>query len=151
MTELTPAIQEALVVLRCYHPEASAMVRTLVDPQAHDPYYREIAEAADRYYKQFGRVPGEHTLDLIDTLKHKHPDKKDVYGEIFHSMEQSKDGINHKYIIARAAEFSREQRLKTAIQQAVDIMQTGNDGYLDKAESVVLGINKTRAQSFDPG
>jgi len=150
---LSRAIQEALVIILCYDKSAKGaeMVGGLISPRLYDPYYREIAEKAQQYYETYKKPPQEHTLDIIDQLKLLNPDSAEIYQRIYESMEQVKGGINHAYVLDQASLFVRHQRLKSAISQAIDLLQTDTPTAVPEAEKLLTDATKASVNLFDSG
>jgi len=151
--KLTTAIQEALLTLLCYdnEPRGCHFVAALVPSLTFDPHFREIAEAAEDYVKKFDRPPGDHTLDLIDTLCEKTPDVADIYRRIFDSMEMTKDGLNREYVLSHATRFCRFQRLKRGMTKAVELLQDESEENLEEAEKQLRESLQASSDLFAPG
>jgi len=146
---LTTAIQEALITLACFGTrEETSLVFSLVQPKTYDTYYRDIALSAREYFDKYNASPGEHTLDLIDVLKERNPDNKEIYDSIYESLLDTKDGINSEYVISQAQSFSRYQNLKLGISTALDLLQAEK---LNEAESALNNSMKQTSNLFDSG
>lgn len=146
--KLTSAVQEALIALLCYDKEKAPEILELVDLKLYDPYFREIAESAADYYYNYKLVPGDHTLDLIDSLSNKAPDKEEIYRKLYDSIQLTKSSINKEYILQQAVSFVRYQRLKQAMSGAVRSLQREDEAGLVEAEATLeraLGANATVA------
>src|SRR5262245_32152620 len=131
--QLTPAIQEALLALLCYHADAP-LIAALLTPDTYDPFFRDIAAAATDYLSRYSQPPGEHTLDLIGALKAQHPDRAEIYQRIFESLKQTRKGVNRDYILGQASLFARHQRLKAGITAAIDELSRGEQASIAEAE-----------------
>jgi replicative DNA helicase len=151
MPKLTYAVQEALVTLLLFDVDAAKAVRALVPPKCYDVYYREIADAALDYLDRYKKAPGEHALDLVTTLKERNAEAADAYDKLYWSMEQIKGGINKDYVLAQASSFSKQQRLKGAIQQSLAMLESEQQGCEDKAEGILSDAIKQRFDTFDAG
>ncbi len=151
MEKLTYAIQEALVTLLLFDDEGAKLVRALVQPKLLDTYYREIAESANDYYARFKKIPGEHALDLIETLKARNAEKAESFDELFRSMDSIKEGINREYVLSQASEFCKLQRQRDAIQEAVQEIESGKPNASTAVEAIFARTLKYRVDTFDPG
>jgi replicative DNA helicase len=151
--ELTTAIQEGLLALLCYDngPKGARLVRALVPWQFYDPFFRDVAEQAEKYLTRYKRAPGEHTLDLFDTLKARRKEHKDLYHQILVSLQQTKDEINPEYVLTRAAEFAEHQRLKTGLTKAVELLQSDKEGSVAEARSALQAASRSSYDAFSPG
>lgn len=150
MADLDIAIQEALVAMLCYDdsPKGARLVRTLIRPKQFDAYYRDIAQAADKHLERFGRVPGEHTLDIVESLKAKQESAADIYERIFQSLQETAKGIQPEYIVDKARTFARKQRLKDGATKLIESLETDD---LDAAEKAISESLKSSYDLFDPG
>jgi replicative DNA helicase len=130
----------------CYDATAQGAkaVAALVDPKTFDPYFRELAVAADHYLKTYNKPPGEHTYDIIEQLIATRPDEEDAWRRIFSSLKQTKDVINREYTLARASVFARRQQCKIAIQRAMPLLQKEDDAAVDEAESLLASVGRNK-------
>lgn len=151
MEKLDAGIQEALVCLLCHDSEAFKLVPGLVPTATFDVYFRDIAQAAERYAIQYHKPPGEHTLDLVNGLKASNGEAADIYAKIFYSLEQIKDGINREYVLAQATNFHRHQNLRATAQKLVETLESRQNDYLDAAENVLDQARKLRVETFSTG
>lgn len=145
---MTGAIQEALLCLLCFSKEEGDIVRSLVPQEVWEAYYDEIAKRATAYWQSYQEPPGEHLLDIVDSICVERKKDEAVFRRLYKSMCEIKDGINAKYIIDEATTFIRQQRLKVGILEAVDHLQSGN---LDQAEQVLVSSMRGVLNLFDPG
>lgn len=142
--ELTGAIQEALLTILCYDESYATIVPALVQPRVFDPFYRDIASKAVDFIEQYRKVPGEHTLDIVEQLQTQNPDSADVYARLYESMEETRDSLNVDYVMAKAKSFARFQRMRAGIAEALEVMQSDEDG-----ESVVAEAEKILSSSLE--
>jgi len=148
---LTSAIQEALLALLCFDSETGQVIFNLVPTNCYDAFYRDFATEAVAFRQRFGHAPGEHTLDILETLQQKRSDAAEIYLRIYESMEAIRGEINGEYILSRATEFIRQQRLRSAIIRAVDLLKEPATEDLDEAERVLQEAMKSNFDIFDPG
>jgi len=150
---LTLAIQEALVALLCFDDEASgaSMIRSLVPLSAYDAYYRDIAEAAISYNEQYQEAPREHTYDLVETLIARYPDREEIYGRIFNSLSETRNGINRNYVVQQAQVFARFQSLRSGIKEALDSLKAEDEAGVMLAEGAIAECLKSTTEICEPG
>lgn len=145
---LTGAIQEGLLAVLCFDQEKGPIVKSTIDPNYFDIYYRPIVRRAHEYWEQYQVPPNEHLIDIIEELSHEQPKNADVLHRIYDSLMQTRESLNPDYLLDRATTFVRQQRLKDGIMRAVEFVQEGN---LDEAEGVLnqsmIGVHAL----FDPG
>lgn len=137
-----------MVCLLCHDDSQGGgkLVRNLVPLKHFDPYYREVAEAASSYIERYGKVPGEHTLDLFDGLTTRKKDNKDIYRRLYLSLESTKGKVNQEYILAQAKLFVRYQKVRRGLSEAVDFLELDDESGLLQAESA---LQKSLEQSHD--
>lgn len=148
MAGLTAAVQEGLVGLLCFDEKTGALLKSIIPAENFDVYYRSLVDAATKFWAQFGKPPGEHTLDLIDELVRKRPKDKDLLKRLMRSLFESRDRLNAEYLMGQAARFVRLQRMKAGITEAVDLIQADK---LDDAETVLAAAMRKSYDLFDPG
>lgn len=151
MEQLNAGIQEALLALLCYDPDGGKAVRAVVPLKNFDLYQRHLAEAADRYWHEYKKPPGEHTLDLINNLSDRNEEEKDIYQRLYQSLEATKEGINREYVLSVAGRFSRKQHLKSGITKLIETLQSEREDDVEEAERVIDEMRKASAQDFSPG
>jgi replicative DNA helicase len=149
--KLQAAVQEALLALLCYDPEAGAEVAMLVEPRDFDPVYREVAEQAMDYRHRHGQAPGEHTLDLFEAAKERKGERGVAFDRLLESVESTAKEINPAYVLERAAVFVRFQRLMVGVQSALRDMQRDDEDGLLAAEAKLHGALKDTIGAFDVG
>lgn len=153
MKSFNVGLQESLVAMLCYDaaPQGAKAAAALLPAKTFDPYFRELAEAAVEYLSQYGKPPGDHTYDIIESLKSKRPDDAPVWDKIFSSLKRTKDVINPKYTLDRASIFARRQAAKVAIQKAMPLLLKDDDYAVDEAEAILAGVGKRSLDLSSPG
>jgi replicative DNA helicase len=151
--KLTTAVQECLLALLCYDssPGTSGHILSLVPVSYYDPFYREVAEMASDYVRKFRTPPGEHTLDLINSLKERNPDSSTIYEDIFQSLQETSEGVNKDYTLSQASVFFRHQKLKRAMSGAIEAAERNNEEGVTEAENILRDCLKGTVDTFDPG
>lgn len=151
--KLTSAIQESLVSLLLFDdsPGGAKYIRALVPPGTYDPYYREIALEAAEYIDRYGKAPGEHALDIVDSLVARSPDSETIYRRIFESIQLLKSSINREYVVAQAAAFSRYQGLRAGITEALEALKGQDEASVNLALAAIEKHVKKQYTNFNPG
>lgn len=142
--ELTGAIQEALLCILCFDKgkKGSAYVKSLVPPQSFDKFFREIATIAVKYIEQYKKPPGDHTRDLVDTLKKRDPESKDIYERLYRSMLVTRKGINREYVLGDAIKFRRYQRCRSILQKGTESLNSNSENCVDEMEAILSSVTK---------
>jgi hypothetical protein len=151
MKKLLTGTQESLVALLCYDKESAKQVAALLTPKTFDPYYRELAEEATTYIQQYNEPPGEHTYDIVESLKARNPDQATLWDRLFSSLKSTKDVINKKHVLDRAGVFARKQACKVAIQKAMPLLNRDTDSAVDEVEAILSGVGKKSLDLSSPG
>jgi replicative DNA helicase len=148
---LTHAIQELCLTLLCFDEEGGRALTNLLPARLYDPFYREIAHQLNDYWVQWKKAPGEHTLDVFDTVKSRSPQKKEIYDEILESIKKSKEGINRAYVLSQVQGFVRRQQIKKTMAEVIQLLQNDSDEGIDQAEAQLLNAFRNPAATFDTG
>ncbi len=149
---LTLAIQENILVLLCFDKKHCKMIRNLVEPDLFESIYRDIAVRAYAYIDRFNEPPQEHISDeLEEILNGKDKRKAKRYEDVLLNLYGSKDTVNPDYTISRLSSFIREQRLRAAIIESAEVLQSGSEDAAADAELIIGRAIKTNIDTFDPG
>ncbi len=151
--KLSAGIQEALLAILCHDesPNGAKLVASLVPFRSYDAYFRDLAELAQDYIRRYKAPPGEHTVDLIDTLKSRNEESASIYDRIYRSIELTKGDINREYVVSQASLFFRQQRLKALFTQGISTLQLDKPTAVDEAEALVFNLSKQTVDVDDPG
>jgi replicative DNA helicase len=153
--KLTAGIQEALLAILCYDdsPTGAKVIASLVPARSYDAYFRDIAEEAHEYLAKYKKAPGEHTLDIVDSLKSRNEEAAEIYTRIYRSLLNTKDEVNREYVVAKASEFYRRQRLKALHTNGIAALQSDKDDSLEEAEALIYNFSRNgqAGEAFDPG
>jgi len=153
---LTSAIQESLVALLLFDTDKKAkyakLVAGMLRAKNYDPYYADFAEKAIEYITKYRKAPGEHAIDLLNTIVSRRQDSREIYKRIYKSIQQTSRGVNAEYVLAQASLFTRVQRVKAASQKAVQSLQGEVDEQkITEAESALLAITRSDITLFQQG
>lgn len=149
--KLTSAVQEALIALLCYDDQSASVVASIIPSTYYDPYYTEIADEAQKYLTAYSKPPKDHTLDLVEVLEARFPEKAEFYRRIFDSLQTTKEGINRDYVLNKASVFLRYQNLKRALHSAIRSLQQEDEAGLASAESALQKGLEVNYNSQDIG
>lgn len=147
---ISGALQENLLTLLCFDDDHCKIIRAAVAPSLFESApFRDIAGMAIDFVDQFGEAIKEHLPDHLEgVLKGDDERKAKTYQRLLDNLYQSKDSINATYVISQLHKFVRQQRLKTAVVQAVEALE---DGRVSDAEVALQKGMKAQAVAFDGG
>ena len=150
---LSNILQENLLTLLCFDDKHAAMIRGLVEADLFESYYREIAKAVYVYIDTQKKAPKDHLADLFDTIIEKNDRKAKAFRNILRQLNQTREGVNAKFVMERLSEFVRLQQLKGATMEVIEIFQSGrvDQEAMRKVESVLAQAMRKRLEVFDPG
>jgi len=151
--KLTSAVQESLLTLACYDATSGGgrLVPSLISCDTFDPYYKELAVDVYQYIKQYEKVPGDHTLDIFNSIRERHPESFEVFSRIYESMRETREGINREYIFSQARVFARYQRVKKGIADAIEGLKQDDEAGVVAAETSMTKSLTSAFDLFDPG
>jgi len=151
--DLSTGIQENLVAILCYDdsPGGGKFVAGILQPEDYDPYYRDIVSRAIKYARKYDKVPGEHTIDIIEQLQRNFPDNASIYGQIYEVLNALRDGANKEYVLSQATTFCRYQGMKKGIVEALDALDEDNVEGVDRAQSILSNSTEQSFAMFDKG
>lgn len=146
--ELSTGIQEGLLALLCYDntPGGGKFVAGLLSHADYDPYYRDIAKAAIKYISKYDKVPGEHTVDLVEQLQRRYPEQSSLFTQIYEVLMGLQETSNREFILANAAAFCRYQSLKQGISAAINHLDADTEEGVEQAS---LALNNSLERSYD--
>lgn len=147
---LTGAIQEALIAILCYDdsPGGARFVRAMIPWEMYDPYYRDLARAAQEYLDSYDQPSQEHTLDLVESLKAQDETRADIFDRLFRSIQEVRHDLNREYVLGHLSRFCRFQRLRSGLSKAVAALESDE---VDAAEQAVRQSLSVTDRLFDPG
>lgn len=151
---LSGATQEALVCLLLFdnHKDGGKLVRSLVPAKYYDPFYAELAQAAMTYLDKYGKVPGEHAIDLLNVIVERRPKLRSQFKGVFKGIMAIRKGVNRQYIINQAQTFCRLQKIRSTVTQVMDLVEENPDETkINEAETLMVRCGQESNQLFDPG
>lgn len=149
MNPAAKSLQENILVMLCYNDEHIKTLISNVKIEMFDnEFYRDIADKAIKYYKEFGRTPADHLADLFEKqLASKNKVQAKTYEQVLVSINTLKDDIHPKFVMRELNKFVREQNMRLALHQAVTFFQEGKLDDVDR----LLDNRKTVIDTFDQG
>ena len=145
---LTGIMQESLLALLLYDKEEGKRVASIMPKDCWDSVYREVAARAAAYWDKYQEPPGEQALDFFADLERSDKAKAKLYRRLCESVQETRDGINAKYVMSQAGAFLREQRLRRGIMDAVDLLEQGKQA--DAETAIRRGLDGV-LDVFHPG
>ena len=151
--KLTTAIQESLIAILLHDdtPGGAGAVVGLIPARSYDPYYKDIFLAASEYFESYGKAPGEHALDIFDTLKSQKPDDADIFDRIYESIEIISEEVNRDYVFKQAGAFARHQAMRAGMATAIEALQRNTAEGVEEASAALQSALENSYQQFDPG
>jgi hypothetical protein len=148
----TGALQENLVTLLCFDDEHGKVVANMLDTELMDGDYREVAEKAVDYWRQYSEAPKDHTADLFsDILEDPHNRRATAFKRILSSMTQLAETVNTKYVIEQLRQFTRMQRFKAAVISSAEKLSSKQQMAIAEVEELWQDLLHSREVAFDPG
>lgn len=147
---LSGALQENILTALCFDSQHCRIIRATVRPQLFESkMYREVAGAAMDYLDQFGEPIGDHLADeLEDVLQGDDARKASAYKRLLENLYAAREGVNGEYVVSQLQKFVRAQNVKSAIVEAVELIE---DGRVDEAELAMQKGLRAQLTTFDPG
>jgi len=145
-------LQENLLTLMGFNDEYGKVVVNLINADLFEGDYRIFAEHFISYWETYGKAPGMHCPDLVaDVLNDPHNRKAGTYRRILHSMLQLSEGINTTYVLHQLRTFTRLQRLKDAILQSAEQLNSKQETAIDEIEEIWNELLRVQEIEFDAG
>ncbi len=150
---LSTAVQQNLITLLAHDNINGKLVANLVDTNLFEGDFRTIAERCVAYWRQYGEAPGNHTGDLFPDIfdDRKNRGRAQTYQRILVSMLQLSEGINTTYVIETLQKFTRTQRLKAAILESAEQLNSRQELAISDVEQIWNDLLRSRDTVFDPG
>jgi len=151
---LSASLQENLLTLLCFNKDAAKIIAGAVEAVYFDPLYRDVATRAIDYLKQYKEPAGEHIADLFeDVLSGKDKKRSNFFGGLLRTLHQNQGSVNADYAIDNLTKFLRLQKMRSAIQEAAELLQdeTTAVASLDEATEIMRASTEQQAKLFDPG
>lgn len=151
--KLTSSLQESVLCLLATNDKEGKIASGLLDHRVFDDAYQDIAQRIFSFRKKHGEAPGaNHLDDLVDDVvsdtRHK---KHKQYVRILEGILHNAESLNAPYVLSRVNEFTKRQRLKSAILQAGEIYQSGKENLIEEVETLLTKALRPQAMSLEVG
>ena len=126
-SKFTGSLQENILTLLCFDPEACPIIISAVDTSLFESQvYRNIADRSISYFQKYGVAAGDHLPDLVEEFLHsKKRSEVRMYTEALHDIHSIAESVNREYILDELGRFVREQSLRQLIVYAAEEFQRG--------------------------
>lgn len=146
--KLSNLLQENVLTLLCFDIKTALLIRNCITSNLFENHiYRKIAAKAIDYIDCYKQTPNEHLPDLLEN-ELEEPKTAQIYTDTLYQMHQLKDTVNAKFVISQLQSFVRQQYLKLALIEAVDLVK---DNKIEQAENTLNKTLKNSLDVFDPG
>lgn len=145
---LSGLLQESLLAVIAFDAEAGSLAKSIIPVTSWEKYYRLLATPIYNFWDQYRTPPKEHLVDLVDQVCEANQASADVLRSIAKSMQDTVETINRRFVLDQATRFVRQQRLKTAIIEAVDLIEKDQ---IEKAENMLTRTMVSTAIQQDYG
>src|ERR1039458_1572399 len=134
----TGALSENLITLLAYDDENGKVVSNMLDAELMEGDYREIAEECIAYWRQYNEAPKEHTADLFSSiLEDPHNRRANAFKRILSSMVQLSESVNTTYVLEQLRQFTRMQKLKSAIISSAEKLSSRQQLAISEVEDKI--------------
>jgi hypothetical protein len=92
-SKFTGLLQENILTLLCFDPEACPIIISAVDTSLFESQvYRNIADRSISYFQEYGEAAGDHLPDLVEEFLHsKKRSEVRMYSEALHDLHSISD------------------------------------------------------------
>lgn len=143
----TVSLQENLITVLAYNAEQGRVLANTINTQLMDGDFRTIADAIIDYWKKYDKPPLDHVADLV---AHITEDKSNRRAKgiirILRGMVQLSDSVNTEYVLRQANLFSRMQRIKAAVIDSAEKINSNQHLAIAEIETI---WNDLLAQRMD--
>src|ERR1019366_5895286 len=104
------------------------------------------------YWRQYNEAPKEHTADLFSSiLEDPHNRRANAFKRILSSMVQLSESVNTTYVLEQLRQFTRMQKLKSAIISSAEKLSSRQQLAISEVEDIWNDLLHSRDVQFDPG
>lgn len=145
------ALQENVLTVLCFDDARCRQVRAALTHRTFESaVYREVAGAAIDFIDTYGEAIKEHLPDHLEhVLKGEDSRKAQAYERLLENLFRARESVNAEYVLDSLNKFVRQQRLKSALIDAVEAIESRGD--IDGAEHILQEGMKAQAVTFDRG
>jgi hypothetical protein len=147
--QMAGSLQDNVLTLLTFSDKYHQLVRHAVLPEHFTTFlYRDVVTRVQVYIDQFKQPPKLHLPDLCEDLLARTVDKADAVRVLLNGVHALSDGLNEEYVVAQLESFTRQQRFKMGVIEAVKDLERGD---LDAAEQRMTNAMRGRLALFNPG
>jgi len=146
-------LQESVLTLIATNDNEGRIASGMLTYRDFDDNYRDIVARIQKFRKRHGKAPGvEHLSDLMDDVIGNVGNKRyKQYMRTLQGIVELSENLNASYVLSRVEEFSKRQRIKTALIQASELYQHGGEGFIDNVEDTLRAALKPMPDTMDAG
>ena len=143
---LAGSLEDNILTLLVHSAEHAANIAIQIAPELFStPKYRTIAQKAGDYILVYGKPPGVHMRDLLETELTRGDDGK-IFARHCDDMDALIPDLNAQYVLDGLAHFIASRKLAQAIEDADEHLRAGD---LEGAERALY--QRDTAQASSPG
>ena len=143
---LAGSLEDNILTLLVHSAEHAANIAIQIAPELFStPKYRTIAQKAGDYILVYGKPPGVHMRDLLETELTRGDDGK-IFARHCDDMDTLIPDLNAQYVLDGLAHFIASRKLAQAIEDADEHLRAGD---LEGAERALY--QRDTAQASSPG
>ena len=143
---LAGSLEDNILTLLVHSAEHAANIAIQIAPELFStPKYRTIAQKAGDYLLVYGKPPGVHMRDLLETELTRGDDGK-IFARHCDDMDALVPDLNAQYVLDGLAHFIASRKLAQAIEDADEHLRAGD---LEGAERALY--QRDTAQASSPG
>ena len=143
---LAGSLEDNILTLLVHSAEHAANIAIQIAPELFStPKYRTIAQKAGDYILVYGKPPGVHMRDLLETELTRGDDGK-IFARHCDDMDALVPDLNAQYVLDGLAHFIASRKLAQAIEDADEHLRAGD---LEGAERALY--QRDTAQASSPG
>ena len=143
---LAGSLEDNILTLLVHREEHAANIAIQIAPELFStPKYRTIAQKAGDYLLVYGKPPGVHMRDLLETELTRGDDGK-IFARHCDDMDALIPDLNAQYVLDGLAHFIASRKLAQAIEDADEHLRAGD---LEGAERALY--QRDTAQASSPG
>ena len=143
---LAGSLEDNILTMLVHSAEHAANIAIQIAPELFStPKYRTIAQKAGDYLLVYGKPPGVHMRDLLETELTRGDDGK-IFARHCDDMDALVPDLNAQYVLDGLAHFIASRKLAQAIEDADEHLRAGD---LEGAERALY--QRDTAQASSPG
>lgn len=150
---LAESLQEAVLAVLTFNDNQGMLIAGQVVPENFDGIYREVSSAVLAYRHRYHKAPGEaHLESLFSRAKLDPADRKThALRRTLVNLSATAEQVNAEYVVTRAQDFIRSQKLRGALLQANERYLQGGDDAVPEVEGILHAALRFRQQTLDAG